>query len=130
MSQKSEKCKPSRSVNSERSRDWKAVRNESVPPGFRRIFKPAGFPNESGLPEDYPLLEIPVALLMKLGFAAWLCFLAGILGISGSLRWILASILIVLILRFVMKLEIQIWQNADDHFRQSKLSEKRIPGCD
>ena len=103
---------------------------DSIAFAIRWMFRPVDFPNEAGLPETYPLLEVPDSLLIKLGVSAWLCFLAGIIGVSGWQFLIAASILTVFLMHFALNLQLQIWRNADQHFRSSMLSETCIPACD
>lgn len=116
--------------DSELSANWKEIRRAAVPLAFRWMFRPVGYPNEAGLPESYSLLEVPASLLIACGVAAVLCLLAGIIGVWGWPFLIVGSFLIVLTLQFAMQRQIQIWQNADEHFRQSKASENCVPECD
>ena len=117
-------------IDSERSADWKEIRKAAVPIAFRWMFRPVGYPNEARLPESYSLLEVPDSFLIASGIAAVLCFLTGIIGVSGWPFLIVGSLLIVLTLHFVIQRQIQLWQNADEHFRQTTPSENCIPECD
>jgi hypothetical protein len=103
---------------------------DSVPYVIRWMFRPVDVPNEAGLPETYPLLEVPDSLLIKLSFAAWFCFLAGITGVFGWPFLIAASILIVLLMHYASKLQIQIWRNADERFHRPHPPETIPPKCD
>ena len=117
-------------VDAERSADWKEIRRATVPLAFRWMFRPVGYPNEAGLPEHYSMLEVPDSKLWALGFVAVLCFLAGIIGVSGWPFLMAASIVIVFLMHFALNLQIQLLQNAVQQFRSSKSSETCPPECD
>ena len=103
---------------------------DSVPFVIRWMFRPVDVPNEAGLPETYPLLEVPDSLLIKLSFAAWFCFLAGIIGVFGWPYLIAASILITFTIHLAVNQQNQIWRNADERFHRPHPPETTPPKCD
>ena len=94
------------------------------------MFRPVGFPNEAGLPEGYTLIEVPDLLLRALGGLAVICFVLGIIGISGSLFLVAASLLICLCLHLATTWQIQLWKDADERFHQAENSRIITSKCD
>lgn len=94
------------------------------------MFRPVRFPSEAGLPESDTLIEVPDPLLWALGGLAVICFVLGIIGISGSLFLVMTSLLIFLCLHLATTWQIQLWKNADEQFHQAEVSKIINSKCD
>ena len=112
------------------NQDWKQIRRTAIPFGFRWMFRPVRFPSEAGLPESDTLIEVPDPLLWALGGLAVICFVLGIIGISGSLFLVMTSLLIFLCLHLATTWQIQLWKNADEQFHQAEVSKIINSKCD
>ncbi len=130
MKLKSDEFMPLHSVVSDTRSSLQTECKANVPRSVRWMFRPVDVPNEAGLPETYPLLEVPDSLLIKLSFAAWFCFLPGIIGVFGWPILIAASILITSTIHLAVNQQNRIWRNADERFHRPHPPETIPPKCD